>query len=190
MINTNKDLSKGRANGTLCRGLGIKLKDNAHLISKNWDGKLVPTVSDIEYMLCEHYEDSLTPFAKFKLYPVKESVKINLKLLGNMMSIGGISMTQFVVNSNIATTGHKLQGMTKDSLIVNSWNYTFTNWVYVVLSRVHTLAGLFLCKKLDENRSFSVDEDLLREEERLAQLEESFLENVEFTHWDEVNTAT
>ena len=80
--------------------------------------------------------------------------------------------------------------MTKDSLSVNSWNYTFTNWVYVVLSRVCTLAGLFLCKKLDENRSFLVDEDLLQEEEHLARLEESFLHNVEFTHWDEVNSAS
>ena len=112
MINTNKDLSKGRANGTLCRGLGIKLKDNAHLRSKNWDGKLIPTVSvdDIEYMLCEHYEDSLTPFTKFKLYPEKESVKINLKLLGNMMSIGGVSMTQFAVNSTLLQQGTSHKG--------------------------------------------------------------------------------
>ena len=98
-------------------------------------------------------------------------------------------MTQFVVNSNIATTGHKLQGTTKDSLTVNSWNYTFTNWIYVVLSRVRTLVGLFLCEKLDENRSFFVDEDLLKEEECLAQIENTFLQNIEFTHWDEVNSA-
>ena len=77
MINTNKDLSKGRVNGTLCKGLGIKLKKNVQVKCKNWDGKLIPTVSvdDVEYMLCEHYKDSLTPFAKFKLYPEKKSVK-------------------------------------------------------------------------------------------------------------------
>ena len=60
---------------------------------------------------------------------------------------------------------------------------------FVVFSKVHTLAGLFLCEKLDENRSFFVDEDLLKEEERLAQIENAFLQNIEFTHWDEVNSA-
>ena len=152
MINTNKDLKKKRGNGTLCRGLGIKLKTGAQVKMKEWDGKLVPTVSvdDVEYMICQHYEDSVTPLAKFKLFPEKESAKINMKILGNMASIGGINVTQFPVNSNIATTGHKLQGMTKDSLIVHAWNYTFTNWIYVVLSRVRTLDGLYLCEKLDE----------------------------------------
>ena len=29
------------------------------------------------------------------------------------------------VNCNIAATGHKLQGTSKDSLIIGSWNYTF-----------------------------------------------------------------
>ena len=122
MINSNTDLKKHRANVTLCKGIGIKLKEHARLHMKIWDGKLVPTVSidDVEYMVCEHYKDSLTPFAKFKLYPEKESVKINLKYLGNVVSFGGVSMTQFPVNSNIATTGHKLQGTTKDALIVYS----------------------------------------------------------------------
>ena len=166
MINTNKDLKKKRGNGTLCRGLGIKLKSGAQVKMKEWDGRFIPTVSvdDVEYMICQHYEDSITPLAKFKLFPEKESAKINLKILGNMASIGGINVTQFPVNSNIATTGHKLQGMTKDSLIVHAWNYTFTNWIYVVLSRVRTLDGLYLCEKLDKTQFFECDEDLLREE--------------------------
>jgi len=90
MINTNEDLSKGRADGTLSRWLGLKLKSNAHVTYKNWDDKLIPTVSvdDIENMLCIHYKDSLTPFAKFKLYPEKEAVKIKLKILGGIISIG------------------------------------------------------------------------------------------------------
>ena len=76
-------------------------------------------------MLCKHYpeRDSDSPPQKFKLYSEKESVKVNLKMFGQIVSIGGINATQFPVNSNIATTGHKLQGMTKDNLIVQSWNY-------------------------------------------------------------------
>jgi hypothetical protein len=56
-------------------------------------------------------------------------------------------MTQFLVNSSDAVTGHKLQGMTKDNVIVASWNKQI-NWIYVVLSRVRTLDGLYLFKKL------------------------------------------
>ena len=185
MINTNKDLKKKRGNGTLCRGLGIKLKSGSQVKMKEWYEKFIPSVSvdDVEYMICQHYDDSITPLAGFKLFPEKESAKVNLKILGNMAFIGGINMTQFPVNSNIATTGHKLQGMTKDSLIVHAWNYTFTNWIYVVLSRVRTLDGLYLCEKLDETKLFECDEDLLREEKRLAEIEARFLMTVEFVHW-------
>ena len=56
-------------------------------------------------------------------------------------------MTQFLVNSSDAVTGHKLQGMTKDNVIVVSWNKQI-NWIYVVLSRVRTLDGLYLFKRL------------------------------------------
>jgi len=65
------------------------------------------------------------------------------------LKLGNVCMTQFPVNSNIATAGHKVQGMSKDLLIVNSWKYGFPNWVYVVLSTVHTLSGLHLCQPLD-----------------------------------------
>ena len=34
--------------------------------------------------------------------------------------IGNVAITQIPVNSNIATTGHKLQGMSKNTLIVNN----------------------------------------------------------------------
>jgi hypothetical protein len=47
------------------------------------------------------------------------------------------------VNLNDATTGHKLQGMTKKQLIILSWSYAF-GWVYTCLSRVRTRDGLFL----------------------------------------------
>ena len=47
------------------------------------------------------------------------------------------------------------------------WNYRCVNWVYVVLSRVRTLAGLYLMKPLDLERSFNVPDSLIRFEQRL-----------------------
>ncbi len=57
-------------------------------------------------------------------------------------------MNQIPANSNDATTGHKLQGMSKDIIIVSSWptgglSVMFKNWEYVLLSRVRTLSGLY-----------------------------------------------
>ena len=78
-------------------------------------------------------------------------------------------MTQIPVNSNVATTGHKhkLQGMSKDTLIVSEWDYRCANWVYVVLSRVRTRKGLFLTKPLDLERDFNVPESLIDFENRI-----------------------
>ena len=60
--------------------------------------------------------------------------------------------TQLPVISNHATTGHKLQGASRDELFIHSWSYT-TNWPYVVLSRLRMSKGLFIRKKLDANLS-------------------------------------
>ena len=55
--------------------------------------------------------------------------------------------TQIPVNSSDAITGHKLQGLTKDSLVVYEWD-SDTCWIYVVLSRVRTLKGLYLIRPI------------------------------------------
>ena len=65
----------------------------------------------------------------------------------------------------------------KDQVIVSSWNYSTKNWIYVVLSRVRTMSGLYLCHPLDETRPFPVDDKLLVEESRLARMEEDLMEH-------------
>ena len=66
---------------------------------------------------------------------------------------------------------------------IHSWNYTFPNWVYVVLPRVLALDGLFLSQKIDKNQPFTCNVDSLQEEEWLAQLETDFIEQIIFSHW-------
>ena len=65
-------------------------------------------------------------------------------------------MKQIPANTNDAITGHKLQGMSKDVIIVASWSTAsmFRNWEYVVLSRVQTLSCLDLVKPIDIDKSF------------------------------------
>lgn len=88
-------------------------------------------------------------------------------------------MTQLPVNLNDATTGHKLQGMSKDTIIITSWPTMglFKNWEYVVLSRVRTLSGLYLFKAIDMDKSFKPSGELKQFFRRAQIKERRFINN-------------
>ena len=86
-------------------------------------------------------------------------------------------MTQFPVNCNDATTGHKLQGMSKDIVIITSWpGGFFKNWEYVVLSRVRTHDGLYLFRKISMDKDFSPSLELSLFFKRTRSKEEAFIQ--------------
>jgi hypothetical protein len=59
---------------------------------------------------------------------------------------------QFPLVSNSCATGHKLQGSTCKSLLVNTFHYG-QNWAYVALSRVKTMSWLCIREKLSTDLS-------------------------------------
>jgi len=61
-----------------------------------------------------------------------------------------MELFQLPIISNNATTGHKLQGSGVDNLFVSEWKNE-ASWIYVILSRVKTRAGLFLRRELAPN---------------------------------------
>ena len=69
-----------------------------------------------------------------------------------------IQMKQIPINIENARTVHKLQGKTLKYLVVSLWN-CLGNWVYVVLSRVKTLNGLFLQKPLQHKKTRGMDDE-------------------------------
>jgi hypothetical protein len=73
---------------------------------------------------------------------------------------------------NNVLTEHKFQGMSKDKFIVFLSSF-MPNWIFVVLSHVHTLNGLFLLKPLLTNCSdkFKVFCELQAFERRVRDLE-------------------
>ena len=103
---------------------------------------------------------------------------IRIKLHGQWVKIN-CKIEQFGVFINNATTGHKLQGMSKDILVVTDYWYKTINWVYVVLSRVRTLKGLFFKKPLDPSKYFVNDPYLVEEEKRLLEIEKQALNNID-----------
>jgi hypothetical protein len=78
-------------------------------------------VDDVEFLELEWYD--LTRFqGKFRI-----AAKLSIKLRGVVSSFRArdkmnIGLTQFPVVVNCATTGHKLQGKSLDSLVILEWS--------------------------------------------------------------------
>jgi hypothetical protein len=90
-------------------------------------------------------------------------------------------MKQIPANSNDATTGHKLHGMSKDVILIMSWptvelTAMFKNWEFVVLSRVCILSGLYLVEPIDMEKLFKPSSELKKYIENVKQKETSLLE--------------
>ncbi len=90
-------------------------------------------------------------------------------------------MNQIPANLSNGTTGHKLQGMSKDVIIVSSWptgglSKIFKNWEYVVLSRVRTLSGLYLVDPIDMENLFNPSSQLRSYIDKIKQKEKDILD--------------
>ena len=168
MMTSNKRLNEALANGTSCYGMYIKLKEGCSYKKENWGGYMVNTIqaSKLQYMICKREKVSTGQQQYFKIKPEQCQVTAKLKDIVDI-PIKDISIKQFSLNSNIATTCHKLQRKTLDNLVINSWNYRVENWVYVVLSCVSTLDGIVIYEKLDTNKKFGCNPVLLRWEKKM-----------------------
>jgi hypothetical protein len=66
----------------------------------------------------------------------------------------------------LAITGHKLQGMILDIMVLSEINLS-ANWLYVMLSRVTTINGLFLMMPLRKQMFKPITPNLKKELEWL-----------------------
>jgi hypothetical protein len=122
--------------------------------------------------------------SKFKLETEQCSPKISIKQFSNSynkMEDFHCKMKQIQANSNNATKGYKLQGISKDVIVITSWPtgrlaLMFKNWEYVVLSRVRTLSGLYLIHPIDMEKSFKPSEELKQYMEYARREEATMLE--------------
>ncbi len=118
---------------------------------------------------------------RFKLKPEQFTLEVTVKHYLVSSKKFRCKMMQISANSNDATTGHKLQGMSKDAIIVSSWPTEslaamFKNWEYVVLSRVRTLSGLYLVKPIDIDKSFHPSPKLASYMDKIRKFEKDMLE--------------
>jgi hypothetical protein len=162
MVNNNLDVSSGIAKGTKAYMEKIHLKPGKTIQYTNIGSKnntfRIPVVRacDISRVAMRH-ESSDVICPVFMLEPKRkqtfrakvpypEDLQAGGQTSAQILTIRG---TQLPILCNNATTGHKLQGATIKTLFVHSWS-NVRNWTYVVLSRVKTLKGLFLRRKLEK----------------------------------------
>ena len=171
MVLENDDVSNGIANGTTAKFQSITLKQgkSSHRIQINDFWVHAVNTEDIEYITLRWTEDSNFR-GTFQMKPLTRQYEYNFKtstpkgIINNSVEI---RMHTFAITANHATTCHKLQGKSKESLIIGEWATNVSNWIYVILSRVKTLDGLFLTSKIPENAETKPPKALIEMLDRL-----------------------
>ena len=113
--------------------------------------------SEVSHLELKHLNQKISP-ATFTVKPTSYSFKAKLPVPEFLAMDSdekqkvAMRATQLPVLINNATTCHKLQGCGVHNLFVHSWLHR-NNWVYVMLSRVKTLKGLFLRLRLSNDIS-------------------------------------
>jgi hypothetical protein len=152
MLSGNKDVPSGEANGSrvFCKGLHIKPAEQPMLVELQCGVTIrAYFASQVKEILVKHEERDIQP-AIFTAAPEVHNFSAILRLDETEKCVVKTCGKQLPFVSNSATTGHKLQGYTAKSLLVNAWHYK-NNWAYVVLSRVRTMLGLYLREPLTRN---------------------------------------
>jgi hypothetical protein len=176
MLTRNTSVKQGQANGSQATLQKVVLKQGEQpaivLVGGNIPVAAVQS-SQVSHLVLKHSNSRIEP-ATFKLFPAKHSMKARMLKPHALQTKGKETETlilkakQVPLIVNNASTGHKLQGTSVDSLFVHSWSYV-TNWVYVMLSRVRTLEGLYCRKPVSEDlRKYAVPKALTRMLQRFA----------------------
>jgi hypothetical protein len=162
LLGENVDVAKGLANGTrgIFKGYKMKPGQETHITSVN--GYFVNAVfaSQLVSVVCTHIGSKYR--GDFEVEPSKSKcvIKIPNPLIQEKKTRikQPVHVTQVPMIRNLATTGHKLQGQTKESLVVSDYLYG-SNWMYVILSRVKTRYGLFLRDEISAKKLSNMDSD-------------------------------
>ncbi len=161
MVSTNDQKKSKIVKGTTGIFKGVVLKADKSLKEELWNDYRVYTIesNDVDYIVCERpNKDKNKQSTIFHLSTNTFIVDVKYEMTeNNFVNLPKSKLTQFPILIDLATTGHKLQGMTKKNLIGTA------NWIYVVLSRVTSIKGLFLLQPLKLNFNPKQSKLLLKE---------------------------
>ena len=155
VITENISVEKSMANGTVGKFKGLKMKDNRWRVKKiKIDGYYVNCVEekDVEYieMISDHSGKTIQIEVE---KPVINIVELPDVIDGFQIDKNTprtehtVMMLQFPVLAANAVTVHKLQSRSIDRVVACEW-CKVENWIYVLLSRVKTIEGLYIREPL------------------------------------------
>jgi hypothetical protein len=183
MVSEYKDIKQQVVKGVTGKFVGLALKPGHSLREEIWSGYKVNVIDadEVEHVICERIrKDDKDSVRHFTLPTKKFSVHVKIPMNANSqhITLDDLEIVQFPMNLDEATTGHKLQGMTKSVLDIADYNYG-ENWIYVAMSRVRTSKGLFLFKRLNRSKYIGPSAALLSEIAVLEQIEQRTLRNLQ-----------
>ena len=177
MLNENSDVRGGLANGSQATVQGVELKMDATFQHVTFHGHVLKAVfaSDvasirIKLLALQRLNEKKVVAKESTFccqYPLPAEFQCGKKTRFKMK----MKAKQLPMVSNTATTGHKLQGASKDNLYIPFWHYGTPNWPYVMISRVRTRFGLFIGEPLDPDKDYKLDSritSMLRKFEAIA----------------------
>ena len=180
MINENVDVPAGIANGSMCKFVGVTLSEGVSINDLETiciDGYYVRCASESQVDSIQvQVLDGLATDDEVKIVDLKSKTKtvratVPIPLDGHVTrqtirKIRSVRFKQFPLNCANARTIHKLQGRSLHAIVISTWDYT-DNWIYVALSRVKTLNGLFLRLPLEHGKCRPMSIEVRRFMERL-----------------------
>ena len=191
MVGTNIDVSKGIANGTIAKFYDIVLVPNAQVrIVTLEDGNQAHAVyaDEVNCLILKHTAPAQEKIGSFPNLPLGcfpvTAIKCNIICkLGSTGKNFKVRVTQLPCVSALVLTGHKIQGQTLNSVILGALSPVHqsgqSGWIYVVLSRVRKLEGLFLLTKLEEDpRKYLPRKNVMKEMDRLRIIERSTIARI------------
>jgi hypothetical protein len=137
------DVPCGQANHTCVRLLKVQVQDGEQpmIICMSSTKIRAYFASQLLGLQVRHENGDITPQTfDVAMKDFSFSPKISVDDQSRVVMMKG---NQFPLISNSSTTGHKLQGCTLRQLAIFEHFYG-QNWMYVVLSRVCTMAGLLV----------------------------------------------
>jgi len=176
MITTNTEKKRDLVKGMTASYVGVRWKDGKCPHVEDYHGYKVNCghVTDIECIILKLHTNG----KHVELQPEIFQPSIKFPGMNKKSVIKGYHIMQFPVNQSLAVTGHKLQGTTVELLILAEINLTM-NWLYVLLSRVTSLQGLYLMKPLKKSMFKPICNNLKLELEWLRGLERTLLNQME-----------
>jgi hypothetical protein len=162
MLVHNKDVPCGQANGSRVLLLTVQVRVGEHPFIIDLSGTNIRAyyASQILSLTVRHEINDITP-ETFEVACKTFAFCATITLDDQKQSVL-MKGNQFPLISNSATTGHKLQGCTLLELAIFEQFYG-QNWMYVFLSLVRTMKGLYLAVPLSEDLSKYAMPDKMKE---------------------------